>query len=399
MAKAAVQRLPGSLADHDVARVAAPALDIYLVGAILLLLALGVLMVTTASMPLADRNYGDALYFTRKQIYYVVLGLALALGVTRVSIKVWQKLSPVLLVLGALALILVLVPGLGVHVNGSYRWLDLGIFRLQPSELMKWFLILYIADYVARRHGEVRETFGGFFKPFLVAAVAAGLLLLEPDFGAMVVTLTTVLCMLFIAGARLRYFMGIFLMALAAGVALVLAAPYRLERVTRFLDPWADPFDSGFQLTQALIAFGRGEWFGVGLGNSVQKLLYLPEPHTDFVLAILAEELGLVGLVLVIATFAVLLARMFAIAMEAQRRQDAFSTHAVNGVAIWFGIQVLINIGVNMGVLPTKGLTLPLMSYGGTSVVVMCVAAAFVVRVDMENRMAEQPVRRKGWSL
>ena len=269
------------------------------------------------------------------------------------------------------------------------------MIRLQSSELMKLFLIMYISDYVARRPDEVRQTFAGFFKPFAVAAVASFLLLMEPDFGATVVILGTVLCMLFVAGARIRYFMAIFTVAVFSGAALVWTAPERMQRITGFLDPWADPFDSGFQLTQALIAFGRGEWFGVGLGNSVQKLLYLPEPHTDFVLAILAEELGLVGLVVIVAMFALLLMRMFIIATEAQHREAAFSTNAVFGIAIWFGIQFLINVGVNMGVLPTKGLTLPLMSYGGSSIVVMCIAAAFVLRVDMENRLAQKPVRRK----
>ncbi len=370
--------------------------DVFLLAAILFLLGMGLLMVGTASMPLAEQKFGSPFYFLQKQFIYIVLGLSLAWILSRVSTVHWQKLAPWLLLAGLLLLVLVLLPGLGTLLNGSRRWLDLRIISLQPSELMKWLLVLYVADYCARRLHELRSTLAGFFKPVMLAALVVLLLLLEPDFGAAVVVLTTVLGMLFLAGARLRYFLGVLGLVLCGGAALVLAAPYRLERVTRFLDPWADPFDSGFQLTQALIAFGRGGWFGVGLGNSVQKLLYLPEPHTDFVLAIVAEELGLFGLLVIIGAFGLLLVRMFMVATQAQRRQAAFSANVVYGIAIWFGIQVLINIGVNMGLLPTKGLTLPLMSYGGSSIVVMCMAVALVVRVDMENRLADQPVYRKG---
>jgi len=280
----------------------------------------------------------------------------------------------------------VLVPGVGRNVNGATRWLPLGFVNLQVSELAKLAVVVYAAGYLVRRGEEVRSTIQGFVKPLGVMLLFALLLLLEPDFGAVVVIGATLMGMLFLAGVRLWLF-GLLLVAAAGALALLaITSPYRMERLTTFMNPWADPFDSGFQLTQALIAFGRGEWLGVGLGGSVQKLFYLPEAHTDFLFAVLAEELGLLGAVGVIALFAYVVWRGFAIGQVAARAGRHFAAYLSYGIALWIGMQAFINLGVNMGVLPTKGLTLPLMSYGGSSMLVSCIAVALLLRVDRETR-------------
>lgn len=382
------RRLMPSSARSGRAATRVPGVDPWLSGLTLMLLALGLLMVTTASMPFAEKVYGNPLYFVWKQAVYVMVGMWLAWLMTRVRMEYLEQLSPVLLGIGFLLLFLLFVPGLGVEVNGSRRWLNLLVIRLQPSELMKLFMVLYIAGYIARHQQVVRGSLRGFLLPMVVTGLACLFFLVQPDFGASVVLAATVMVMLFLAGTRLSNFLlpaG----AIVLGFALLATGKsYRLERLTSFLEPWEHQFDSGFQLTQALIAFGRGEWFGVGLGNSVQKLHYLPESHTDFVLAILAEELGLIGMLAVLIVYGLLLWRMFRVADVASRRKAVFSAMTVYGVTVWMAGQMLINVGVNMGVLPTKGLTLPLMSYGGSSIVVMCCAVAMVMRVDIENRLA-----------
>ena len=283
-------------------------------------------------------------------------------------------------------LLLVLVPGVGVEVNGASRWISVGLFRMQVSEPAKLFFIIYLASYLARHGEEVRTQISGFLKPLGLLAIAALLLLLEPDFGATVVLAAIVMGMIFMAGVKLLQFGGMLGLGAVLMAGMAVSSPYRMKRLTTFVDPWADPFDSGFQLTQSLIAIGRGEWFGVGLGASIQKLFYLPEAHTDFVFAVLAEELGLLGVCTVIALYAVLVWRAFVIAAQAVKAENFFASYLAYGIGIWFGLQSFINIGVNMGLLPTKGLTLPLMSYGGSSMVVMCAAVALLFRIDHETR-------------
>jgi cell division protein FtsW len=279
------------------------------------------------------------------------------------------------------------MPGVGRNVNGSSRWLGFGPLTLQPSELVKLSAIVYLAGYVVRRRQEVRRSVWGFVKPLLVLGLIAFLLLLEPDFGTAVVVLTTSMGVLFLAGVRVWQFVVLLVPVVVGLMGLAVVAPYRLQRVLSFLDPWQDAFGKGYQLTQALIAFGRGEWLGVGLGGSVQKLHYLPEAHTDFLFAVLGEELGLVGVLLVIGLFAFVVWRAFDIANRAEQVGNPFAAYLAYGVALWIGLQALINIGVNMGILPTKGLTLPLMSYGGSSVMVTCVAVALLLRVAGELRL------------
>jgi cell division protein FtsW len=318
-------------------------------------------------------------------------------AVLYVPINFWNKVSPYLLVIGFLLLIAVLL--LGKEINGSVRWIDLGLVNLQPSELMKLFVVLYLAGYLVRRGDEVRTTFKGFLKPIVLISLLGVLLLLEPDFGAGVVIAAAALGMMFLGGMRFWHF-GLLVSVISLLLAtLAYSSPYRVARLTSFLNPWADPFDSGFQLTQALIAFGRGEWFGVGLGGSVQKLFYLPEAHTDFLFAVISEELGLVGGMFVIGLFTLIVLRAFRIGRVALRADDRYAGYVAYGLGMLIGLQAFTNIGVNMGVLPTKGLTLPLMSYGGSSVVVTCVICALLLRIAHENmdNPSVQNKRQRTW--
>lgn len=374
--------------------------DRVLLGASVLLLCIGIVFVMSASIALAERNTGNAFYFAERQIAYAVAGLIAAAIMMLMPLHVWRRLSALSL-FGAFALLtLVLVPGFGHEVNGSVRWLMIGPVRLiQASEPARLLMIMFIADYLARREYEVRSSFAGFAKPVALAAIAVVLLMAEPDFGAAAVLLATVLGMLFVAGARLRDFALLMAIAVLAMSAMALSSPYRVQRLTGFLDPWSDPFDSGFQLTQSLIAIGRGEWFGVGLGAGVQKLFYLPEAHTDFVFAVIAEELGLFGVLVVIALFALVFLRCFRIGRGALRVGDPHAAYLAFGVGIWIGIQSLINLGVNMGVLPTKGLTLPLISSGGSSLLVTCTALGLVLRAGYETERADGDVWRRKTSL
>ncbi len=374
----------------DVRKRAITSPDYLLIGALLTLLAIGIVLVASASITLADRQYGEPLHFLYRHVIFTLLGLGLGLAAASIPLQRWQTLAPLLLLLAGVLLIAVLLPGIGHVVNGSRRWIGVGNLNFQPSELMKLCMVMFMAAYLARHADAVRTSLQGFGKPLLLLLLVAGLLMLEPDFGSTAVLAATVLGLLFLAGMRLWPF-AMLAGVIAAGLfALALLAPYRLERLTSFMNPWADPFNSGFQLTQALIAFGRGGWFGVGLGGSVQKLNYLPEAHTDFVFAVLAEELGLIGSVLVIGLFALVIARVWMIAARAERGGNAFAAYVAYGIALWLGLQALVNIGVNMGVLPTKGLTLPLLSYGGSSQVVTLLACALLLRVDHETRAARQ---------
>jgi len=363
-----------------------PRVDFLLVFSTASLAMLGLVMVSSASVTLADRELGQPFYYAIRQAIYIVSGVLGGVALFRLRLALLERMGVALLLLSLLLLLLVLVPGIGVEVNGATRWINIGLFRLQVSEPAKLLFIVYLASYLARHGEEVRTRIAGFVKPVGLFMLAALLLLLEPDFGATVVLAATVMGMIFMAGVRLVQFGGVLGVGALLLASLAVSSPYRMQRLTTFLDPWADPFNSGFQLTQSLIAIGRGEWFGVGLGASIQKLFYLPEAHTDFVFAVWAEEMGLLGVCIIIMLYATLVWRAFVIAAQAVRADNLFAAYLSYGIGIWFGLQSFINIGVNMGLLPTKGLTLPLMSYGGSSMVVMCAAIALLLRVDYETR-------------
>lgn len=348
------------------------------------ILLLGLVMVTSASISIADRQMHEPLHYLERQSIGLLLGLFAAMVMMFIPTNVWERLAMPLLLLAFLFLIVVLIPGIGHEVNGSRRWLRAGFMNFQASELARVLLLTYLASYVVRRQQELKQELRGFLKPLGILMGAAALLLIEPDFGAATVLMTTGLGVLFLAGVKLRHFLA--LVALAAGGMAVIAvtSAYRLKRLTTFMDPFADPFNSGFQLTQSLIAIGRGELFGVGLGSSVQKLFYLPEAHTDFVFAILAEELGLAGVVVTLAMFVILVWRSFHVSRLAADAGLAFQAYCAAGFGIWLGLQTFINIGVNMGILPTKGLTLPLMSYGGSSLLVTLGWIGLLMRINHE---------------
>jgi cell division protein FtsW len=372
------------------------AYDASLAWATLLLLAAGVVMVYSASIASAEASAHTGFrswYFLLRHAIFVATGMGAALVAFQLPMKAWQRLAPWLFIAAFALLVLVLVPGIGRAVNGSRRWLSLFVVNLQPSELMKLAVVLYAASYAVRKaaflHAEqpLRQTLVRGFLPLAAVMVASGgLLLLEPDFGAFVVIVAIAFAILFLGGLDWRLFLGLALLLPAGLAAILVAAPYRLQRLVAFLDPWSDPFGKGYQLSHSLIAFGRGEWLGVGLGASVEKLLYLPEAHTDFLLAVIAEELGFAGVAAILALFVWLLYRAYAIGRQASRLERPFASLVAHGIGIWIGAQALINVGVNMGVLPTKGLTLPLLSFGGSGIVANCVAIALLLRVDYENR-------------
>jgi len=359
-------------------------MDKSLLIASLTLFVIGLLMVATTSIAISEQHYGQPFYYLFHQLMYGIIGLTCAIAVLNVSSVKWQQVAFWLLLLSVVLLIAVLIPGIGHQVNGSRRWLGLGLIGGQVSEAVKLFFIVYLADYLVRRREEVMTQTQGFIKPMILLGVIAALLLKEPDFGATVVLTLTVLGMMFLAGVKLRHFLILMLIIAALFALLAISSPYRLQRLTTFLNPWANQFDSGYQLTQSLIAFGRGGWFGVGLGESIQKLFYLPEAHTDFVFAVLAEEFGMVGLTVIMALYTTIVVRVFRVARCAERLQQPFSSYVCYGIGLWFALQTLINIGVNIGVLPTKGLTLPLLSYGGSSMIMNCIALALVLRIDYE---------------
>ncbi len=383
MTAAATSRPRSALAEFDFDR----HIDWTLVLIVVTLLCIGLIMLTSASVSLAERNTGNPLYYLQHQMLAVVLGLAGAAFMLRMPTSLWERLALPLACLALGMLIAVLMPGLGNTVKGSTRWLSIGgVSVMQVSEPARLLMLMYLSSYAVRHREELRARFVGFAKPMLLIGLTCVLLLLEPDFGAAVVLLAISLAVLFIAGARLRDFLAISVVVGFALAALAIVSPYRLKRLTGFLDPWSDPFDSGFQLTQSLIAIGSGQWFGVGLGGSVQKLFYLPEAHTDFVFAVIAEEFGLVGSVLLIGLFAALVWRALQIAGNSAAIGRSYQAYLAFGLAIWLAVQVFINIGVNMGVLPTKGLTLPLISYGRSSMFVTLMALGLLLRIEIENR-------------
>lgn len=360
--------------------------DLWLMGVSLLIICMGLVMVASASISISARAFEDPLHYFWRQSFAAVIGLFFALIILKVPMRLWEMGSMSLLIMAVFMLALILIPGVGKEVNGSMRWIQLGPFSLQASEPVKLCIIAYLASYLVRHSETVQTDFKGFIIPICVLTLISALLLLEPDFGATVVLFATALGMIFMAGVPLSRFCAWGSVALGALVTLAILSPYRMQRLMSFVDPWKDPYDSGFQLTQALIAFGRGDWFGVGLGSSVQKLFYLPEAHTDFIFSVLAEELGLFGSITMILLYSFIVWRAFVIGHIAERVEKYFAAYFAYGIGLIIGIQAYINIGVNMGVLPTKGLTLPLMSYGGNSLIVYCMLLAILLRIEYENR-------------
>jgi cell division protein FtsW len=370
--------------------------DFALLWAALLLFALGLVMVYSASIAIAEASRATGqqpAYYLMRQGAYLAVSFVLAVAAFQLPLAVWQRGALYLFLLGVGLLALVLVPGVGREVNGSQRWLSLFIVNCQPSELMKLFAVIYAADYTVRKAADMHSLSKGFLPMFGVMLLVAGLLLREPDFGAFAVITVIAMGILFLGGMNWRLFAGLLILLLVGFVVLIWVSPYRLQRVVGFMDPWADPFGKGYQLSHALIAFGRGEWFGVGLGASVEKLFYLPEAHTDFLLAVIAEELGFAGVLLVILVFSFIVARAFAIGRQAAQLERPFPALVAQGIGIWIGVQAIINMGVNMGVLPTKGLTLPLLSFGGSGIAANCCALAVLLRVDWENRQLLRGVK------
>ena len=348
------------------------------------LLAIGLVAITSASVGYAEAHHGNMWYLSQRHGVYLAIALSAGAICYQVPTEFWHRTSWLALLLTSLLLIVVLVPGVGKSVNGSQRWLALGSMTLQPSELAKAAMILFLSSYLVRQGEALRESWQGLMRPMMILGMVAVLLLAEPDFGATVILLATAFGMLFLAGMKLLHLTVLLALTGVLGTFLIKAAPYRLQRLIAYTDPWSDPFGSGFQLIQSLIAFGRGEWTGVGLGNSVQKLFYLPEAHTDFVFSIWAEETGFVGATLLIAIFFALVVRIFTLGRTALEQDRPYAAYICFGIALMFSGQAFVNMGVSAGLLPTKGLTLPLISYGGTSVIVSCALLGIVLRVARE---------------
>jgi cell division protein FtsW len=359
------------------------------------LLAFGWVMVTSASMSIAEACCQNPFHYSIR--HAIALGLALMLGLMAYNVPLhwWERHGVWLFLVSALVLILVLIPGIGRTVNGATRWIPLGPLNVQPSEFVKLFAVIYVAGYLVRHADKVVNQLSGFIRPLILIGAAALLILMQPDFGTMSVMLATVMGMLFLGGASLMPFIFLFAILGAGLVTLVILSPYRLARVISFLDPWEDPFNSGYQLSQALIAFGRGEWFGVGLGNGIQKQYFLPEAHTDFLASVIGEELGLVGMLVLIAAFVFLTWRAMSIGVRAEALKRPFESYVAQGIGLWIGLQSFVNLGVNVGILPTKGLTLPFMSYGSNSLMVGCMAIAILLRIDVMLRRVESESKFK----
>ena len=368
--------------------------DRQLLALALSLMSVGLVIVASASITEGVSLQNDAFFFVKRHLIFLVLCLLCAVGTLYVPVRYWQQWGGQLLIFSILMLLLVLV--VGHSVNGAKRWLPLGPFNLQPAETAKLVLLTYLSGYLVRRIDEVRGRFSGFVKPLALVFCMALLLLAQPDLGSVVVLFVTTLGLLFLAGARVVQFALMILMGVAALVMLTLFEPYRMRRVTPFMDPWADPFGSGYQLTQSLMAFGRGGFLGQGLGNSVQKLEYLPEAHTDFVFAILGEELGYFGVLVVLALQLALVIKALQIGRKALSEEKQFEGYVSCGIGIWFGFQTVINVGAAAGMLPTKGLTLPLVSYGGSSLIAMSIAVALLLRIDFEMRRDSRQALQKG---
>ena len=374
-------------------RMNAPSYDQILLWVTFILLGLGLVMVYSSSIAIAeaDKDVGNqSTYYLIRQAMFICVGLVAGFMSFQIPIAWWQKMAPYLFLFGLFLLVLVLIPGVGRNVNGSQRWLSLFVVNLQPSELVKLFSAMYVADYAVRKAPQMDSLLRGFLPMAVVMVLVGFLLLREPDFGAFAVIAAIAISILWLGGINAKIFIGLLALLPVAIYFLIWSSPYRLQRVIGFMDPWADPYGKGYQLSHALIAFGRGEWFGVGLGASVEKLLYLPEAHTDFLLAVIAEELGFMGVLTVLGLFVWIVIRAFGIGKEAVANERYFAALLAQGLGVWMGVQAIINIGVNMGLLPTKGLTLPLLSFGGSGILANCIAMAVLLRIDFENRRLQR---------
>ena len=372
-------------------------LDLSLFWSVVLLLAIGLVMVYSASIAMAEAEKISgyrAHYFLVRHAIYLALGIVAGMVAFQIPMAMWQRIAPWLFIGGGFLLVLVLIPGVGREVNGSRRWLPLGIMTMQPSEIMKLFTVLYAADYTVRKAAFMHDFKKGFLPMLAVMVFIGAMLLRQPDFGALVVITSIAMAILFLGGLNWRVFASLVLLLAVAFVVLIVSSPYRLQRILGFMDPWADAFGKGYQLSHSLIAFGRGEWLGVGLGASVEKLFYLPEAHTDFLLAVIAEELGFAGVAVILALFVLFIHRAFAVGREAMMREKYFAALVAQGIAVWITVQAFINMGVNMGLLPTKGLTLPFLSFGGTGILINCAAVGILLRIDYENRATSARARR-----
>lgn len=374
-------------------RINAPNYDQGLLWVTMILLGIGLVMVYSASIAIAEADKvvgNNSSYYLVRQAIFIVISLCAAFVAFNIPLAWWQKMAPYLFLLGLALLVLVLIPGVGRVVGGSRRWLSLFVINLQPSEFMKLFAAMYVADYTVRKAAVMDSFKKGFLPMLFVMLLVGGLLLAEPDFGAFAVIAAISISILWLGGINGRIFGGLIVLLVIGFIFLIWSSPYRLERVIGFMDPWADPYGKGYQLSHALIAFGRGEWLGVGLGASVEKLLYLPEAHTDFLLAVIAEELGFAGVVTVVGLFTWIVLRAFGMAKEAIENERYFAALLGQGLGVWIGVQGIINMGVNMGLLPTKGLTLPLLSFGGSGILANCIAMAILLRIDFENRRLQK---------
>ncbi len=368
--------------------------DVGLLLIALALLSIGLIMVTSASMPVASRLFDNPFYFAIRHGIYICAALTVAMIALQIPMEWWKKTNPYLLLLAIVLLLAVLV--IGRNVNGSTRWLVLGPITVQAAEPAKLFFFCYLAGYLVRRYEEVTENLKGFIKPLVVFFILALLLLMQPDLGTVVVMFATTVGLLFLAGAKLWQFFGLAMTGMLAVVFLIMFEEYRMKRITSFLDPWADPFGSGYQLTQSLMAYGRGDIFGQGLGNSLQKLEYLPEAHTDFIMAILAEELGFAGVMMVLCLVLAMVIKALALGNKALQNERPFEAYLAYSIGIWFSFQTAVNIGASAGILPTKGLTLPLVSYGGSSLIIMAIAVSLLLRIDFEMRVDGVQAMGKG---
>ena len=358
-------------------------------GIVVFLILYGLVMIGSASLEIGVKTYSNPFFLLTRHSLYLLVSGAVALVAISVPIQRWQKYDAALLAISFLLLVIVLVPGVGKEVNGATRWVALGPFSLQGSEFVKLFVTIYMAGYLVRRKEEIETSLSGFAKPLVVLSLIVFLLLGQPDFGAAIVIIGAAIGMIFLAGVPYRFFVPLVAFCVSSIALIATLTPYRLARLLAFADPWEHQFDSGYQLTQALIAFGRGEWVGLGLGNSIQKLFFLPEAHTDFLFSIVAEELGIIGAGLVILLFAALVLRGLAIGNAARLQELQFHAYLAYGLSLVIGIQASINLGVNLGILPTKGLTLPFMSYGGNSLIVSCMMVALILRIDYETRQLQ----------
>ncbi len=374
-------------------------LDYLLLGICISLLIIGYIMVTSSSLHLGEKMQNNSLHYPVRQLIHIVAGLITAVGITFVPMKIWEKSGSWMFIAGLGLLVIVLIPGVGIRVNGSMRWISLAGLRIQVSEIIKFISVVYMAAYVTKNQQHVQQAAYGLVRPLMLFSAACFLLLMEPDFGSAVVILAIAMGIMYLSGARLWQFLILIAVVILLGALLVYFSPYRWARVTGFINPWADAQNTGFQLVQALISFGRGEIFGVGLGSGIQKLFYLPEAHTDFLFSVIAEELGLLGVLVIIGLFTLLIWHTFALATRAELANERFSAFVAYGLGIWFGFQAFINMGVNMGILPTKGLTLPLMSYGGGSMITMCAAMALLFRINSEitEKMKSSPKGKAEW--